>query len=214
MKRDQEDDLICGLKGGKRVLLHACCAPCSLAIVEWLLGRGVRPVVFFYNPNIMPKAEYDHRRDESRRHAEQNGLEWIEGRYDPEEWLKNVNALEERLNIDLKQEPERGLRCEACFEMRLRESFLVAEEKKIEVVATTLASSRWKDINQVNHVGEGIAQEYQSCGNPIIFWSKNWRKDGLQERRNQLLKEGAFYNQLYCGCPYSLRQTGRKQQII
>lgn len=214
MKRNQDADLICDLKGGKRILLHACCAPCSLAIVEWLSQRGIRPVVFFYNPNIMPQKEYEHRRDESRRHAEQNGLEWIEGRYDPEGWLKNMNALEERLGIDLKREPERGLRCKACFEMRLKESFRVAEENGIEVVATTLASSRWKDIRQVNQVGEGIAIEYQNSGKSVLFWSKNWRIDGLQERRNQLLREGDFYNQLYCGCPYSLRQMGGEQQII
>lgn len=177
------------------LLLHACCAPCSLAIVEWLLAHDIRPTLFYYNPNILPQEEYAHRKEESKRHAIANGIEWIEGDYDTDHWFDFVKGYE--------QEPERGRRCELCFLLRLRKSFFVAKECGFKVVATTLASSRWKSLEQVNAAGVLCEQEVEG----VVFWERNWRKGGLQERRNQLLREGNYYNQLYCGCPYSARRT-------
>ena len=89
------------------VLLHACCAPCSSAIVEWMMANGVRPVIYYFNPNIWPREEYEIRKQESKRHAESLGLTWIDGDYNHEEWLHGVCGLE--------GEPERGRRCEQCF---------------------------------------------------------------------------------------------------
>lgn len=206
---DRDESVTKELQGGKRLLLHACCAPCSLAIVERLTEDGVKPVVFFYNPNIMPKEEYEHRKEESKRHAQRYGLEWIEGTYEPQRWLELIEKEEQKSGKDLKHERERGNRCELCFEIRLRASFKVARERGIDYVATTLASSRWKDITQVNRAGEKIEQEEADGQKEINFWSRNWRKGGLQERRNELLKEGQYYNQQYCGCPYSLRKEER-----
>ena len=98
-------------EGTTEVLLHACCAPCSSAIVEWMTGNGIRPTIFYFNPNIVPLEEYEIRKNESKRHAESLGLTWIDGDYDHEEWLGCVSGLE--------SEPERGRRCEQCFAFRL-----------------------------------------------------------------------------------------------
>ena len=184
-----------------RVLLHACCAPCSSAIVEWLVQHDVRPTIYYYNPNIWPREEYEIRKQESKRHAESLGLEWIDGDYDHDAWLEGVCGLE--------GEPERGRRCEQCFILRLTATARKAMELDIPYFATTLASSRWKSLDQINRAGlmaEQVANVQRSTFNvQCKFWPQNWRKGGLQERRNQLLKEYNFYNQQYCGCEFSKR---------
>ena len=76
-------------EGCRRVLLHACCAPCSSAIVEWLQAHGIQPVIYYFNPNIYPEAEYEIRKAESKRHAESLGIEWLEGPYDHDAWLRD-----------------------------------------------------------------------------------------------------------------------------
>lgn len=188
-----------------KVLLHACCAPCSSAIVEWLMAHKIEPVIFYFNPNIYPQEEYEIRKNESKRHAASLGIEWIDADrfrtgasqpcgYGHEEWRQAVCGLE--------HEPERGKRCEACFYHRLVVTARKAQELGIPFFATTLASSRWKNLDQINRAGEMAAQ---TVGNAVHFWPQNWRKDGLQERRNQLLKEYNFYNQTYCGCEFSMR---------
>ena len=181
-------------EGCREVLLHACCAPCSSAIVEWMLAHDVRPTIFYYNPNIFPLEEYEIRKNESKRHAESLGIRWIDGDYDHDCWLEGVCGLEE--------EPERGRRCQQCFTLRLTEAAKVAKRLGISYFATTLASSRWKSLDQINRAGHLAEQTV----NDVSFWAQNWRKAGLQERRNQLLKEFDFYNQQYCGCEFSFRQ--------
>ena len=186
-----------------RLLLHACCAPCSSAIVEWLLANGVCPTIFYYNPNIWPREEYNIRKEESKRHAESLGVQWIDGDYDHDEWLQGVCGLE--------GEPERGRRCEQCFLLRLTAAAKKAQELGIPYFATTLASSRWKNLEQINRAGfaaeQAINIKHQTSDFSLHFWPQNWRKGGLQERRNQLLKEYGFYNQQYCGCEFSSRQA-------
>ena len=179
--------------GATEVLLHACCAPCSSAIVEWMLANGIRPTIFYYNPNIYPRQEYDIRKQESKRHAESLGIRWIDGDYDHEAWRHAVCGLE--------GEPERGRRCGQCFLVRLTEAAREARRQGLQFFTTTLASSRWKSIEQINHAG--LAAQQQVAG--TVFWAQNWRKGGLYERRNQLLREYAFYNQQYCGCEFSIR---------
>jgi len=190
-------------EGCREVLLHACCAPCSSAIVEWLVQHDVRPVIFYYNPNIFPREEYEIRKQESKRHAESLGLTWIDGDYDHDQWLDFVRGCgntEER-GYDVANEPERGRRCESCFMLRLTVAAQKAKELGIRYFATTLASSRWKSLEQIEHAGRQAEQTV----NGIVFWAQNWRKGGLYERRNQLLKEFDFYNQQYCGCEFSQR---------
>ena len=190
------------------VLLHACCAPCSSAIVEWLLAHDVQPTIYYYNPNIWPREEYDIRKEESKRHAASLGIRWIDDDYDHASWLQHVCGLE--------QEPERGRRCEQCFTLRLTAAARKAQQLGIPYFATTLASSRWKSLEQINRAGlaaEKIVtslpslREGSGVGSPFPrFWAQNWRKGGLQDRRNELLKEYHFYNQQYCGCEFSIRQ--------
>ena len=175
------------------VLLHACCAPCSSAIVEWMMANGVRPVIYYFNPNIWPREEYETRKQESKRHAESLGLTWIDGDYNHEEWLQGVCGLE--------GEPERGRRCERCFTIRLIAAARQAQKLGIKYFTTTLASSRWKSLEQIERAGHEAEQTVAGTA----FWAQNWRKGGLYERRNQLLKEYNFYNQQYCGCEFSTR---------
>ena len=193
-------------EGLDRVLLHACCAPCSSAIVEWLVAHNIEPVIYYYNPNIYPLEEYEIRKQESKRHAESLGIKWIDGDYAHEQWRQAVCGLE--------QEPERGKRCEQCFYHRLLATARKAQELGIPWFATTLASSRWKNLDQVNAAGlraQSFVFEHSGLlslsdsGLPK-FWAQNWRKDGLQDRRNALLKQYNFYNQRYCGCEFSFRE--------
>ena len=177
------------------VLLHACCAPCSSAIVEWLVAHGVRPTIFYYNPNSWPREEYEIRKRESQRHAESLGIRWIDGDYDHEQWRCDVQGLE--------GEPERGSRCSVCFRLRLTAAAQEARRQGLRFFTTTLASSRWKSIEQITAAGLAAQQAVEGTE----FWAQNWRKGGLYERRNQLLKEYQFYNQQYCGCEYSVRDT-------
>ena len=180
--------------GVSEVLLHACCAPCSSAIVEWLLQHDIHPTIFYYNPNIFPREEYEIRKNESKRHADSLGVRWIDGDYDHNAWLQGVCGLED--------EPERGRRCEQCFTLRLKAAARKAQELGIKYFATTLASSRWKSLAQIERAGLAAQQETDN----VVFWAQNWRKGGLYERRNQLLKEFDFYNQQYCGCEFSKQQ--------
>ena len=196
---------LCGVKekkvieapeGVERILLHACCAPCSSAIVEWMLAHGVRPTIYYFNPNIFPREEYETRKAESKRHAESLGIEWIDDDWNHGAWLSCVKGFED--------EPERGGRCLKCFTMRLEATARKAVEMGINWFTTTLASSRWKRLDQIEEAG--LAAEATVPGSH--FWAQNWRKGGLQERRNQLLKEYDFYNQLYCGCEFSMNNKG------
>ena len=182
-------------EGCREVLLHACCAPCSSAIVEWMLAHGVRPTIFYYNPNIFPREEYEIRKNESKRHAESLGIRWIDGDYDHEAWREGVCGLED--------EPERGSRCQQCFVLRLTRAAQEARQLGLRYFTTTLASSRWKSLEQINRAGHLAEQAVEGT----TFWDQNWRKGGLQDRRNQLLKDYGFYNQQYCGCEFSRRTS-------
>ena len=173
------------------VLLHTCCAPCCAAIIEWMLQHDIRPTLFYYNPNIYPQEEYLIRKGECQRYARSLGLEIIDFDYDHTSWLAGVQGLE--------AEPERGARCLQCFTLRLHATAQYAQEHGFTEFATTLASSRWKSLEQIARAGHQAAAAFA----PVVFWEKNWRKGGLSERRRILLKEQGFYNQQYCGCEFS-----------
>lgn len=184
--------------GVSRIVLHSCCAPCSSAIIEALLYNGITPCIYYYNPNIYPEDEYRKRKDEITAYAGKLGLEIVDGDYDHGSWLAAALSVSGR-----EDEPERGSRCLDCFTHRLLKTAQFTREKGYRVFTTTLASSRWKDINQIVAAGKVAAE---SAGD-VVFWEQNWRKGGLYERRNYLLKEEKFYNQQYCGCEFSLRNT-------
>lgn len=183
----------------KSILLHTCCAPCSAAIIEWLLNNDFKPILYYYNPNIYPEEEYLIRKNECTRYALSLGLDIIDGDYAHAAWLDCVRGLE--------QEPERGARCMQCFQLRMNKSAEKANELGINLFATTLASSRWKNLNQISEAGRVAAERFPA----VYFYDKNWRRGGLQERRNILLKQNGFYNQLYCGCEFSMRTSDNKK---
>ena len=249
--------------GETTVLLHTCCAPCSSAIIEAMMKDGITPVIYYCNPNIYPLEEYEIRKNECTRYARSLGLEIVDADYDHENWLDAVKGLE--------GEPERGGRCLRCFKIRLLRTAQYAAQRGIKVITTTLASSRWKSLDQINEAGRWACQhivppdsrlgvdmvppdgrggrisaapltsarcsqnieavtvpdpnvsEWSVCptgavgssrlgvdmvppDGKVIWWDHNWRKNGLQERRLQIIKEYDFYNQLYCGCEFSMRK--------
>lgn len=179
--------------GETSVLLHTCCAPCSSAIIEYLMKNGIRPTVFYCNPNIWPEEEYLIRKNECTRYAAALGLEIVDADYDHEAWRETVRGLE--------GEPERGGRCLQCFRLRLCRTAEYAHTHGFHVITTTLASSRWKSLGQINEAGEYAASLYPD----VTWWDRNWRKGGLQERRLQLIRDYGFYNQQYCGCEFSMK---------
>ena len=191
--------------GETTVLLHTCCAPCSSAIIESMMQNGITPVIYYCNPNIYPQEEYEIRKEECTRYAQALGLEIVDADYDHENWLEAMTGME--------NEPERGGRCLRCFKLRLLRTAQYARSRGIKVITTTLASSRWKSLDQINEAGQWAVEAVRHGENSIppsdsdvIWWDQNWRKGGLQERRNQILKEYDFYNQLYCGCEFSMRK--------
>ncbi len=179
--------------GEKTVLLHTCCAPCSSAIIEAMLANDLRPIIYYCNPNIFPEREYEIRKNECTRYAQSLGLEIVDADYEHEAWLEAVRGMEE--------EPERGGRCLKCFKLRLLQTAEYAHKRGIKLITTTLASSRWKSLEQINVAGRWACEQVPN----VFWWEQNWRKGGLQERRLQIIKEYNFYNQQYCGCEFSMR---------
>ena len=170
-----------------KFLLLSCCAPCSCAVIEKLASEQADFVVVFYNPNIRPQAEYIKRRDENERVCRHYGINFIELEYDNERWCTLTKGLE--------NESERGRRCDICFEMRLKRVMEYAKLSGYEAVASVLGASRWKDLNQVNRAAQRASEQ---TGIPYIEIEA--RKNGMQDRRLNLIKELKLYNQRYCGC--------------
>lgn len=187
-------------KQDSKLLLHSCCAPCAGEVMEAVAASNIDTTVYFYNPNIHPIAEYELRKDENKRFCDKLGFNFIDADYDKDNWFERVKGLE--------NEPERGKRCTECFDMRFERSALYAHEKKFSVYATTLGISRWKDMNQINTSGNKAAERYDD----VTYWDFNWRKQGGASRMIEISKEEHFYQQEYCGCVYSLRDTNRWRQ--
>ncbi len=184
-------------QGADKLLLHSCCAPCAGAIMERLADAGIDFTVFFYNPNIHPRQEYLIRKEENMRYAQKLGVAFIDADYDRNNWFARAKGME--------YEPERGERCTMCFDMRFEKTALYAYEKGFKVISSTLSISRWKNMKQINGCGERAADKYPG----LNYWTFNWRKQGGSQRMISLSKEEQFYQQEYCGCIYSLRDTNR-----
>ena len=179
------------------LLLHSCCAPCAGEVMEALAASDIKTTVYFYNPNIHPIAEYEIRKDENKRFCDKLGFEFIDADYDKDNWFERIKGLED--------EPERGKRCTECFDMRFERSALYAHENDFNVYATTLGISRWKDMDQINTSGDKAAARYDE----LTYWDFNWRKQGGSSRMIEISKQENFYQQEYCGCVYSLRDTNK-----
>lgn len=157
------------------------------------MDNGIRPTIFYSNSNIFPREEYDHRLNECIRYALKWGIPIVDDVYDHDDW--------EGCAAGLENEPERGGRCPNCFKYRLLRAARYASENGFPVLTTTLASSRWKSLEQITQAGLAAQEAVEGT----LFWAQNWRKGGLQDRRNELLHEYNFYNQQYCGCEFSMR---------
>lgn len=178
-----------------KLLLHSCCAPCSGEVMERLLISGIDYTIYFYNPNIHPIKEYELRKNENIRFAEKHNIPFVDGDYDRDEWFKRAKGME--------MEPERGIRCTMCFDMRFERTALYAYENGFDVISSSLGISRWKNMEQINESGVKAASHYPG----ITYWTYNWRKDGGSQRMIEISKREEFYQQEYCGCAYSLRDT-------
>ncbi len=181
----------------KKVLLHSCCAPCSGEVMERMAEAGIEFTIFFYNPNIHPEKEYLIRKEENVRFAKELGVDFIDADYDSKNWFERVKGME--------WEPERGERCTECFDMRFERTALYAHENGFDTITSCLGISRWKDMDQINGSGLRAAARYPD----MHYWTFNWRKDGGSARMIEISKRERFYQQEYCGCVYSLRDTNR-----
>lgn len=184
-------------EGVRKVLLHSCCAPCSGAMVEEMCSNEQldQVTVFFYNPNIHPRREYDIRKDENKRFCEKLGIEFVDVDYDVQTWYDRVQGME--------FDPERGRRCTECFDMRMERTALYAHEHGYDAIATTNATSRWKDAEQVDGSGYRAAARYPN----LVYWCQDWKSDEMTVRKYQISAENRFYKQEYCGCQYSKRDS-------
>jgi predicted adenine nucleotide alpha hydrolase (AANH) superfamily ATPase len=184
-----------------KLLLHSCCAPCAGDLMERMQESGIDLTIFFYNPNIHPKKEYEIRKDENIRFAEKLGIPFIDADYDVQNWFKRAKGLE--------WEPERGERCTKCFDMRFERTALYAYENNFKIISSSLGISRWKNMDQINDCGVRAAGNYEG----VNYWTYNWRKAGGAARMYEIAKREEFYKQEYCGCIFSLRDSNdwRKQ---
>ncbi|RUO26035.1 hypothetical protein CWE09_04725 [Aliidiomarina minuta] len=183
--------------GSDHVLLHSCCAPCSGEVMERMADAGIKFTIFFYNPNIHPEKEYQLRKEENIRFAEKLGVPFIDADYDSKNWFERVKGLE--------WEPERGERCTECFDMRFERTALYAYEHGFDTITSCLGISRWKNMEQINDCGQRAVAPYEG----MHYWTFNWRKQGGAARMVEISKRERFYQQEYCGCVYSLRDTNK-----
>ena len=173
----------------KKLLLHICCAPCSLYVWQ-KLQADFELSGFFYNPNIQPLAEYEFRRLELVKIAEKFAWPMVYASYDLRDWFSAIRGLE--------GEAERGARCSVCFRFRLEKTFCYAREHGFECVASTLSISPFKVTTQINEQGIELAEKYG-----IAFLAENFKKkNGFLISRKQGEELGVRH-QDYCGCVYS-----------
>ncbi len=178
-----------------RVLMHSCCAPCAGDLMERMKVSGIDVTIFFYNPNIHPRKEYLIRKEENIRFAEKLGIPFVDADYDVQNWFKRAKGME--------WEPERGIRCTACFDMRFERTALHAYENGFTTITSSLGISRWKNMDQINDCGIRAASHYEG----VDYWTYNWRKEGGAARMYEIAKREEFYKQEYCGCIFSLRDS-------
>lgn len=160
-----------------------------------MLASGIEYTIFFYNPNIHPQREYLIRKDENVRFAEKHNVPFIDADYDKDNWFARAKGME--------LEPERGIRCTMCFDMRFERTALYAHEHGFPVMTSSLGISRWKNMAQINDCGQRAVAPYEG----LSYWDFNWRKGGGAARMIEISKREQFYQQEYCGCAYSLRDT-------
>lgn len=180
-----------------RLLLHACCAPCSSYVLEYL-SEYFQITVLYFNPNIYPPEEYETRLLELNRFVGEmrfsHPVSVMAGDYDPQRFFDGVRGLE--------QEKEGGARCEVCFRMRLSETARLAAEGRFDYFTTTLSISPKKDAVLLNAIGEEEAARWG-----VAYLSSEFKKKGGFDRSLDLSEEHGLYRQDYCGCVFSRRRA-------
>lgn len=186
------------------LVLHSCCAPCSSAVLE-RLHEVFELVVFYYNPNISPEAEFRHRAEEQKRLVEEMPLRGdarvVEGEYDPQRFYELVRGHEE--------DPEGGERCGICFEMRLRKTAEYARSIGAEYFTTTLSISPLKNARRLNELGRAIAGEFG-----LNYLLSDFKKKDGYRRSCVLSEEHGLYRQDFCGCVFSKMERERARTEV
>lgn len=181
----------------KKILLHACCGICSGYPISLLKDMGYSVVVYFYNPNIYPQEEYQKRLDAETKLCTHFGCNLIIGEYETEVYYNFVAGLE--------NEPEKGLRCDKCFELRLKKTAQKCVELGINEFTTSMVISPHKNYEKLTKIGKDIAQEYN-----LQYFSLNFRKNDGFLKTNQISKDLGLYRQNYCGCKFALSKKADK----
>lgn len=169
-----------------KILLHACCAICSGYPIALLKEMGYSPVVYFYNPNLDTLEEFNKRLEAQKTVCDYHNVELIIEPYCAQEYLDYVKGFE--------QEPERGLRCNKCIELRLLKTFQKAKDLGIKEFTTSLVISPHKNFTKISELGKNISENYLA-----VDFKK---KDGFL-KTNNLSKELGLYRQNYCGCKFA-----------
>ncbi len=179
-----------------KILLHACCAPCSSTCLK-RLGEHFKITIFYYNPNITEEKEYKKRLEEIKRFIKEfkvkYPIEILEGRYNREAFFEMSKGLEEA--------PERGIRCFKCYKLRLEETLKVAEDNNFDFFASTLTLSPYKNANWINEIGEEIAKE-----SPVNYLYSDFKKQNGYKKSIEYSNKYQLYRQNYCGCIYSKKE--------
>ena len=182
------------------LLLHSCCAPCSSYVLSYLASY-FRITLYYYNPNISPKEEYQKRVQEQMRLIRELPVRYPicfeEGVYDPERFFEMAKGMEDI--------PEGGERCFICYELRLREAARLAAEGGYDFFTTTLTISPLKNAQKLNEIGSQLAEEYHVACLPSDF-----KKKGGYLRSIELSRQYDLYRQDYCGCVFSKRERDKR----
>lgn len=178
-----------------KLLLHTCCAPCSVYCIKSLRSENIEPTLYWYNPNIHPYAEYKARRDCLVEYAKSKDVELVlEDAYGLDEFCKNVA---DRITT----------RCQDyCYPKRLRQVFEYAKKNGYDAVSTTLLYSIYQKHEFIADLMEALAAEYG-----IEFLYRDFRK-GWQEGQDEARAAG-LYMQKYCGCVFSEEESGIGREI-
>ena len=177
-----------------KLLLHSCCGPCSSYVLEYL-SHYFQITVFYYNPNITSKEEYQLRVQEQKRLIQlvYPEVSFLEGNYEPEVFLQMSKGLEE--------EKEGGARCTKCYYLRMKETAKKAKELQFDYFTTTLSVSPYKDSTRLNQIGELLEQQYG-----IAYLYADFKKKNGYKRSIELSRQYHLYRQNYCGCEFSKRR--------
>ena len=203
-QKEMEKVLDAAVRDGRvpTLFLHSCCAPCSSYVLEYL-SQYFSITVFYYNPNISPKEEYEARTEEVQRLIRElpavHPIRFVEGKYDPECYYEAVRGHE--------KDPEGGERCGICFEMRLREAAKLAAEGGYDWFTTTLTISPLKNAGRLNTIGQAMGEEYH-----VAFLPSDFKKKEGYKRSIELSAQYHLYRQNYCGCVFSKREREEQMQ--